>query len=188
MTHAISQTPETPIEAVLAHWERLRGGRTAPTRAEIDPAAIAQALEFCCIAEIVAPGVARFRLAGRVFGKLVGMEPRGMPLSCLFAASARAELARAVLHVAQGARVTLPLRGERQFLSPELHGEIMFLPLTDEQGNISRVLGVLGLQGHIGRSGRRFELAGPEEHNPVIAPSPVTSSRPALRVIEGGKV
>jgi hypothetical protein len=192
MTQAPIRNQDSPLDTVLAYWETLRGGRTAPARAEIDPAAIARALESCCIAEIVAPGVARFRLAGRAFGDLVGMEPRGMPLSCLFSPSARAELARAILHVGQGARVMLPLRGERQFLGPDLSGDILLLPLADHTGAITRLLGVIQTRGRVTRPGRRFDLAGPETRHapsaqPPVAPSPQTPPRPALRVIEGGK-
>ena len=74
-----------PIAEVEAYWEALRGSRLMPTRAEIDPRGIEQALEYAFIVERIAPGIARLRIAGSHLNELMGMEVRGMPLTAFIA-------------------------------------------------------------------------------------------------------
>ena len=111
--------PEFPaVAAVQHHWESLRDPRGVPARDAIDPRPLAQWLDCLFIAELVAPGVARIRLAGQHLSDLLGMEPRGMPLSMFFTGPAREELTLALGQVAQGARATLPLRADRGLGQP----------------------------------------------------------------------
>ena len=147
------------IRTVLSYWETRRGARIAPARSEIEPAPLAEVLRFMFIAEIVAPGVARLRFAGQHLHDLLGMEPRGMPRSCLLAAPSRDELAGALARVQKGARVQLPLRAARGLGKPGMDGLLALMPLTDSAGQITRVLGVLETHGQIGRTPRRFDLA-----------------------------
>ncbi|KPQ08544.1 MAG: hypothetical protein HLUCCA12_01655 [Rhodobacteraceae bacterium HLUCCA12] len=201
---AILRSPahDYPIAAsVRDFWDALRGDRIAPARTEIDPRAIAPALEYTFIAELVTPEIARLRIAGRQFEALLGMDPRGMPLSVFFALGARAELAAALAQVARGARAQLPLRGESGLGKPALDGMLLALPLTDDAGQINRVLGVLETRGPIGRSPRRFKLSAsrmmsnaPIAANPLPPPAVDTPrrerpacGRPRLRVIDGGR-
>lgn len=171
------------VEAVQSHWDAMRGGRIAPARDEIDPRPLAANLDVLFIAEMVAPRVARLRLCGQHLGNLLGMDPRGMPLSAFFTFEARDEVGEALEQVVQGARVTLPLRAESGLGRPGLEGMLALLPLTDRQGQMSRVLGVLETQGQIGRAPRRFKLSAPRR---TIAAAPVRGT-PVLRVIEGGR-
>lgn len=202
-------TLDYPLAAqVLHYWEEVRGDRVAPARSEIDPRAIAQALEYTFIAELVTPQIARLRIAGRHFEQLLGMDARGMPLGVFFSLDARDELALALAQVAQGARAQLPLRGESGLGKPGLDGLLVLLPLTDSQGQITRVLGVLETHGQIGRHPRRFKLAAqqgpiatrpksdtrstPIAHTQPATPAPARPARPAtgrpqLLVIKGGR-
>ncbi len=164
------------VDLVLAKWDRLRGDRIAPARAELDPARLAPALEFMFVAEIVAPGVARLRLAGQSLYNTLGMEPRGMPLCCLMAPPAREELAEAVRQVAHGARVRLPLRAPRGLGRPAMDGQMVLLPLTDSAGRITRLLGVLETHGQPGRTPRRFHLAGAA--SPLFPPAAAAPADP----------
>lgn len=176
------------VESVQTHWEMLRAGRMAPARAEIDPRPLADALPHLFVAEMIAPGIARLRLCGQHLGDLMGMEPRGMPLSVFVAPEARDELAAAVMQVAKGARVTLPLRSASGFAQPALDGQLALMPLTDAQGRITRILGVLETHGPIGRAPRRFGLGAPVRSAPTEPERPVQpANRPALRVIQGGR-
>jgi hypothetical protein len=184
--------PDYPrVARVLAYWEGLRAGRIAPTRTEIDPAGIAEHLEVMFVAEVVAPGIARFRLAGQHLATLAGMEPRGMPLSCLFEAPARDGLAQAVAQVGMGARVILPLRADRGIGRPGLEGRLALLPLSDADGRITRILGALETCGQPGRPPRRFRLTGPAEGAVSVAALPQPQATPearraAFRLIPGG--
>lgn len=181
------------VDSVQTHWDELRAGRTAPARAEIDPRPLAEALPYLFVAEMVAPGVARLRLCGQHLCDLMGMEPRGMPLSVFVEPEARDELAESVAQVAQGARVTLPLRAASGFARPVLDGQLALMPLTDAQGRITRILGVLESHGPIGRAPRRFALGAPiGDVAPRRVPAPSgprarPPGRPVLRVIQGGR-
>lgn len=185
-TASASAAQYPAVEAVLACWERLRAGRPMPERDDIDPREIAQALEFLFVAEPVAPGVVRLRLAGQHLTQLLGMEPRGMPLSALFAGPARDELALAVGQVAgHGLRALLPVRAEGGLGRPALDGLMALMPLGVPGGRATRILGVLQTRGAIGRVPRRLLLSGPVER--LAAPA-LPPGRPALRVIPGGRV
>lgn len=174
------------VAAVQAHWEALRAGRPAPGRAEIDPRPLADCLPDLFVAELVAPGLARLRLAGQHLGDLLGMEPRGMPLSVFIEPEDRDELSGALRQVATGVRVALPLRAKAGFAKPALDGMLALLPLTDQHGQITRVLGVLETVGPLGRAPRRFRLGQPLT---AVLRQPARPMRggPALRVIDGGR-
>lgn len=181
------------VTAVQAYWDRLRAGRPMPMRSEVDPRAIGEALAHAFIAEIVAPGVARLRVAGSHLGDLLGMEARGMPLSVYMTGTSRRELAEAIQQVAQGARSQMPLRSDPGIGKPALDGVLALLPLRDRAGSPTRILGVLETHGEIGRLPRRFRLAGPATRlvdaparsEPRQAPPP--GGRPRLTVIDGGR-
>lgn len=179
------------VRAVQRHWDELRAGRIAPSRAELDPKPLAHCLDVMFVAELVAPTVARLRLCGQQLGDLLGMEPRGMPLSVFFNGEARAELGAALTQVAQGARVVMPLRSEAGLGQPAIDGLVALMPLTDADGRITRILGVLETHGPAGRAPRRFRLSAPVRLETGKAPAPASRPRgekPRLRVIKGGKV
>jgi hypothetical protein len=181
------------VSAVQAYWEELRGGRGMPARSEVDPAAISAALSHTFIAEMVAPGVARLRVAGSHLNDLLGMEARGMPLSVYMTGETRRELAAAIQQVSQGARAQLPLRSDPGIGKPALDGLLALMPMRDRAGQATRILGVLETHGQIGRLPRRFRLAGqvtrlvdtPEAAEAVRAHCP--AARPKLSVIQGGR-
>lgn len=176
------------VDSVLRYWDGLRAGRAMPERDDIDPREIGQALEFLFVAEQVAPGVVRLRLAGQHLTQLLGMEPRGMPLSALFAGPSRGELADAVEQVGRhGLRALLPVKAETGLGRPAMDGLLALMPLGAEGGRTARILGVLQTRGATGRVPRRLVLAGPVERlaAPVIVPA--ATVRPALRLIAGGR-
>ncbi|WP_323036864.1 PAS domain-containing protein [Pararhodobacter sp.] len=172
------------VAKVQAHYDVLRAGRIAPARAEIDPRPLAEALDVMFVAEVVAPGVARMRLCGQHLNELLGMEPRGMPLSVFFAPEARDDVAKALAQVANGARASLPLRAEKGLGRPGLDGMLVLLPLTDHTGAITRILGVLETCGQIGRAPRKFKLRASAEMKPV---PPRATGKPVLQLILGGR-
>lgn len=173
------------VALALRHWEVLRAGRPMPARDEIDPRELAEALEFLFVAEPVAPGVARIRLAGQHLSALLGMEPRGMPLCAAFEGEARAEVAASVEQVVRhGARALLPVRAAGSLGRPALQGLLGLMPLADAAGATVRLLGVLQTRGGIGRTPRRLDLAGPVER---LGPPAPAGGRPALRLIRGGR-
>ncbi|MEL6207154.1 MAG: PAS domain-containing protein, partial [Pseudomonadota bacterium] len=89
-----------PVLAELEdYWHSLRGNRIVPARSEVDPRRIENALEYAFIVERIAPGMARFRLAGMHLNDLMGMEVRGMPLTAFFDPDARKRVSAAMERV-----------------------------------------------------------------------------------------
>lgn len=173
------------LSQVEAYWEGLRGARIAPLRSEVDPRGIDRALENAFVLERIAPGLARFRLAGMHLNELMGMEVRGMPLTSFFTAEARQTVTEALGHVfEQPAKVEFDLKGERG--SGELPGQMILLPLRSDLGDISRALGCLVTQGQIRRCPLRFDIAAirtaplqPGSAGPRSVPYPQPAEPPA---------
>ena len=87
------RTGKSPGYAVLHHvrayWDGLRGTDLVPRRTLIEPHGLHDALAHVFLIERIAPGLARFRLAGTHMTNLMGMEVRGMPLSAILAPASR---------------------------------------------------------------------------------------------------
>ena len=173
---------------VEGYWEALKGGRLVPDRAEVDPRGLAGALEHAFIVERIAPGLARFRVAGMHLSDLMGLEVRGMPISATFTPDGRPELSRA-LEAAfnEPARIRMFLKGEDGIGRPALLGEMALLPLRADAGEVSRALGCLVMEGRIGRQPRRLSVTGVEQKSltgyadggAMPQPRPASESAPA---------
>ena len=149
------------LAQVRAYWQGLRHGTALPLRETIDPRGIAEALESTFLLERVAPGIARFRIAGMHLHDLIGMDVRGMPISTLFDPAARTRLAEGLEAVfTTPAILELWLEAERGLGRPNLEGRMLVLPLTDAHGKTTLALGCLAMIGGMGRAPRRFAMMG----------------------------
>jgi len=79
--------------ALFAYWDGLRGERTAPERAEIEPAAIRHVLADTFVVEVDSARHCPFRLAGTRLCALFGRELKGVGLCDLWATDRRHEAA-----------------------------------------------------------------------------------------------
>ncbi len=170
------------------YWQALRDGLCLPRRADVDPRGLAASLHRVMIAEQIAPGLARLRLAGSAFTDLMGMEVRGMPLSALFDPVARTTLETVLADVFSGhTAATLMLKSDRGQGRPALTAQLLLLPLLDDAGTADLMIGCLSLRGATGRTPRRFHIADVKRETlhtalhtqPDVAKSP-TSFRPAV--------
>ncbi len=147
------------VQQVRGYWQALCVAGQAPMRAQIDPRGLNAALGQTFLAERVAPGVGRLRVAGMGLADLLGMELRGMPLSCLIDPASRAQVAAGLdLVVDHGAVVEMDLSAAGSFGRPALRARLVLLPLRDEDGGTHRILGCLEVVGAIGRAPRRFAV------------------------------
>ncbi len=164
---------------VEAYWEGLRDGRPMPARAEVDPRGIADVLQYAFVLESVAPGVARYRLAGMHLNDLMAMDVRGMPITAMFLPEARRELQKVIERVLDSpAVVRLTLGSDTGLTRPPLDGQMMLLPLRDAHGQVTRILGALETRGRIGRGPRRFMIRDIETK--ALADDPLTRPRPDI--------
>lgn len=148
----------SPIRQAEAYWTALRDGADCPRRTQIDPRGLENILEFTFILERIAPGIARFRLAGQHLSALAGMEVRGMPLTAFFTAAARSHVAATLEHVFDAPAVAeLTLTGEGR---GNVEARMILLPLKNDLGEVSRALGVLITDGDDLRTPQRFDVAG----------------------------
>lgn len=125
------------------YWDELRGAGLAPRRSDLNPARFNNALEHMFILEVTAVGPLRIRLAGTRICDMLGIEPRGMPARAIFAPQDqhRADdlLSEVVLHPA---RIDLHLTGIGKD-GTQYEGNMILRPLTDDFGDLTRVLGCM---------------------------------------------
>ena len=196
LIRARNTRPDPALRDVEAYWEALRNGRAVPPRAEVDPRGLAHVLDKTFLLERLAPGLARFRVAGRAIVATMGMELTGMPISTCFLPEARPRLGRALDQVFEGpALAHLNLDAPRGFRRGALTGQMLLLPLTDQDGATTRILGCLVTTGRIGRKPRRFEIGsatarrivGSEREEAArtspLPQRPTAADRPAGKVV-----
>jgi hypothetical protein len=138
---------------LYAYWNLLRGARSAPERAEIDPGAIRGVLADTFILEIDGPNRYPIRVAGSRTNALFMRELRGSSFLDLWQRTDRKEIAGVLANVADEAVGMLAgaSTGLRSAQSVQL--EVLLLPLRHRGATHSRVFGVCGpaaLPGWIG--------------------------------------
>lgn len=173
------------VNQVEGYWKALQTEGSVPRRADIDPRGIEGALAQAFILERLAPTVARFRLAGMHLNDLMGMEIRGMPMTAMFLPDSRTAAAAALdCAFSTPAKVTLTLTGDLGAGRGPLDARMVLLPLLDEAGRVTRLLGALQAKGVIGRPPRRFAiLESRYEDCPghyAETPAPAPRSEPGL--------
>lgn len=151
----------SPLRQAEAYWSALRTDDGVPLRSAIDPRGLENILPYAFILERIAPGVARFRLAGQHLTQLTGMEVRGMPLTAMFTGAARAEVGAVLEHMFDTPAVAeLDLIAERRFTMSPLEARMILLPLKSDFGDSSRALGVVVAEGEAGkRTSHSFDVA-----------------------------
>lgn len=149
----------SPIRQAEAYWTALLDGNGVPMRSQIDPRGLENILEYTFILERIAPGLARFRLAGCHLNKLAGMEVRGMPLTAFFDPEARKTATNVLEQVfANPAIAELDMVSSGAFGSARMQARMLLLPLKSDLGDVSRVMGVMVSDGAIGATPRRFSI------------------------------
>lgn len=147
------------VQRIEQYWEELRGSRLLPSRCEVDPRALEGVLSNAFILERIAPGLARFRIAGSHLTEFTGLELRQMPASVLFGIHSRSVLADALEAVFdEPAAVHMDLNSVGGVMQADLHGEMILLPLRDDAGDVSRVIGAIEMEGDAGRKPRRLDI------------------------------
>lgn len=173
-----AMTPDPGLEQVRAYWEALRARvGDVPPRSSVGPRGIETALDRSFLIERIAPGHARFRLAGRRLCDLMGMEVAGMPLSALIVPGDRAQLSEILEAVfATPALADLLLAAPRSLGRPAIMGRMLLLPLRGLSGATDRALGCLAVEGAPGRSPRRLTLISRQLETLDADPGPLSGN------------
>ncbi len=159
LMNSSSRNKEKSLAAFVAYWSSMRRGHDVPRRTDIDPRGIEALLENAFIAEKIAPGLARLRIAGTHLSDLMGMEVRGMPISALIAPEQREQLSELLVEVFdRPAIVKINLESPAGVGRQALKGTLLLLPLRSDLGDTSRAMGCFLTDGLIGRVPRRFNI------------------------------
>lgn len=191
------------LASLRSYWERLRAGRIAPYRAEIDPRQFESALENMFIVERIGPDNMRIRLAGMKVCEMLGLEVRGMQPSFLLEEADRVRFDR-LLNVV----MSEPAVVEMQLTAPNRVGSyratMLLMPLRSDFGDINRVLGCLSGESDNFTAPLSFSIRDTtttpiEQHQPVPEPRAAmpgfaeetaafagAPEAPKLRAIDGG--
>lgn len=149
----------SPLRQAEAYWSALRRGDDIPSRSQVDPRGLENILSQTFILERVAPGIARFRLAGQKVNELAGMEVRGMPLTAFFTADARKTVSAALEHMFDDPSIIeFELKTEASRLRGSRSARMILLPLRSDLGDVSRALGVLVSDAGASRVSQRFSV------------------------------
>lgn len=192
---------------IYSYWNKVRDGRIAPNRFEIEPVMISDLLPDVFILEFGNSSIYRFRLAGTRLCENLGHELRGRNLLDYWNLNDR-EAVQNLLHNVEkdGAGAILEFTckyGDRE----DATFEMTILPLVHNGQTVTRMLGSVGALYHPYWLGSielhkldltSFDLIWPdrkpaqplalvEPHVPADQQTrPIRDGRPKLRVLEGG--
>lgn len=136
------------LSSLKTYWERLRAGRIAPYRAEIDPRQFESALENMFIVERLAPENMRIRLAGMKICEMMGMEVRGMQPGFLIDEADRVRFDR-LLNVVMTEPAVVELRLAARNRAGVYRATMLLMPLRSDFGDINRVIGCTSGEGDL---------------------------------------
>jgi len=131
---------DSMLSSLKSYWERLRAGRVAPYRAEIDPRQFETALENMFIVEKVGDKNMRIRLAGMKICEMMGMEVRGMQPEFLVDEVDRQRFER-LLNVVMNEPAIVEIQLESPGRSGIYPASMLLMPLRSDFGDINRILG-----------------------------------------------
>ncbi|GLK81347.1 PAS domain-containing protein [Methylopila turkensis] len=128
---------------LFAYWNRLRSGRSAPERADVDPGAIRTVLGDTFILAVDPAGGFPFRLAGSRICAVAGAEMKGVPFASLWAEPDRTTIVDTLASVTDDAAVAVLGAVGFTELARRVDLELALLPLRHRGRTHARVLGAL---------------------------------------------
>ena len=133
---------------LFAYWDRLRKGRAAPERAEIDPAAIRNVLADTFLIEIDPACTFPLRLSGTRLNALWLSEQKGRSFLDLWADEERRCVAAMVLTVIDGVNPVIAGVSAAPEGRAPMNMELLLLPLRHNGKTHARVLGCITPSAH----------------------------------------
>ena len=124
----------TTTRLLFAHWDKLRGERAAPVRADIDPTRLKGLLADVFMLDAHPWQEGRIRLAGTRICALFGRELKGQRLPDLWGELERTEVARLVGAVTGGMHGLLASVTGVTTSGREIDAELLLLPVRPNAG------------------------------------------------------
>lgn len=143
---------------VLVVWKNLRNGEGLPRRADLDPSLLGAGLPYSFVLQRVAPGIARFRVAGRHLHDLMGMDVRAMPVTTFAAVGERARFLPLIDAVFDTPAVLELELVAKKHGHADKHAEMLVLPMLGDDGRVTRALGCLVAHGPVAYAPYRFKI------------------------------
>ena len=181
-----TQTPVVfdGLAQVRGYWEGLRKGEALPARAAIDPRGLGGVLDRVFLAERIGRGLVQLRIAGSGLAEFAGMDVRGLPLSCLFAAESRAQLSVTIERAFAEPAVAEVDLGSDRAAGGGLVARLLLLPLADE-GGTKLILGAISFApGPTARC--KFQIRSWRDERLPRAPEPQSAAPAAPPVRQFG--
>lgn len=172
------------LSSLRIYWDRLRAGRIAPYRAEIDPRQFEQALENMFIIEKLAPDNLRIRLAGMKICEMMGMEVRGMQPSCLIDEPDRTRFDR-LLNVVMSEPAVVELTLSAPNRAGTYRASMLMMPLRSDFGDINRVIGCTSGDGDLFAPPLAFQIDEVAVSPVEPGPTPIQGTEPARTPMPG---
>ncbi len=193
----------TKTKRVLDYWISLKTGRPVPLRADIHPRDLKGVLPYIFLADCIDPETTIFRLAGTGLCERYGRELRDHNLQAMWPLTDRPTVRHLIERVRSEPAPGILLFRAETIDRRSVSGEILLLPLADQNGTVNKLLGCafatestawLGhrplvhqklLETRLLVGGARPEvIAAPAApvHEPA-APQPATAKRSHLRLV-----
>lgn len=128
---------------LFAYWNRLRGARAAPERADVDPGQIRGILGDAFILEASEEAQFPFRLAGSRLCEVSGHEMKGERFLELWSGGDRATVLGALTTISDDAAVAVLGATGATELGRKVDLELVLLPLRHRGRTHARILGAL---------------------------------------------
>ncbi len=133
---------------LLSYWDKIRGGRPAPSRMEIEPSKIYSILPETFILELKTNGSYAFRLAGTRLCQQFGQELRGRDFCQMWRESDHPNIYRLLEEATRNGQATLVKFQGRTKSDRSARFEMIILPLlhTEQNTTITRLLGSISVE------------------------------------------
>jgi hypothetical protein len=186
---------------LFAYWDRLRKGRAAPERADIDPAAIRNVLADTFLLEVDPACTFPIRLSGTRLNALWLAEQKGRSFLDLWTPDERRGVMGLLLTVLDGANPVIAGASVAPQGREAMHIELLLLPLRHNGKTHARILGCIAAAAHepwfgliaagtlVLQSMRVIDIAGAGESLPPAWPGKIPQPlgrRGHLTVYAGG--
>lgn len=125
------------------YWDALRGTRSAPDRADLDPGAIRSCLANTFVLRLDSAGDHRFRIAGTAICTLFGRELARSPFQTLWNTGDRRAVIDMVRKVSDDADGALAEITGRNAENESVGLEMILLPMTCAGEGTGRILGAM---------------------------------------------